>query len=193
MKSIAVFCGANAGNNPVYAAAATKLGHLMAAQSMRLVFGGGKVGLMGTIADAVLDGGGAAVGVIPQSLVDREQAHTGLTEQHVVKTMHERKALMAAKSDAFIAMPGGFGTLDEINEIITWNQLGIIKKPVAFYNVNGYFDKFLDFVKDSVQEGFIKQEYVSNLIVESEAEVLLQKLTKYADAVSEDWVDSERI
>ncbi len=149
--------------------------------------------MMGTIADAVLDGGGAAVGVIPQSLVDREQAHTGLTEQHVVKTMHERKALMAAKSDAFIAMPGGFGTLDEINEIITWNQLGIIKKPVAFYNVNGYFDKFLDFVKDSVQEGFIKQEYVSNLIVESEAEVLLQKLTKYADAVSEDWVDSERI
>ncbi|WP_276498819.1 TIGR00730 family Rossman fold protein [Pontibacter litorisediminis] len=193
MKSIAVFCGANAGNNPVYAEAATKLGQQMAAKRIRLVFGGGKVGLMGTIADAVLAKGGEAVGVIPQSLIDREVAHTGLTEQHVVKTMHERKALMASKSDAFIAMPGGFGTLDEINEIITWNQLGIIKKPVAFYNVNGYFDKFLDFVKDSVQEGFIKQEYVNNLIVESEAEVLLQKITKYADAVSEDWVDSERI
>lgn len=193
MKSIAVFCGANAGNNPVYAEAATKLGQLMAAQSIRLVFGGGKVGLMGTIADAILAKGGEAVGVIPQSLIDREVAHTGLTEQHVVKTMHERKALMASKSDAFIAMPGGFGTLDEINEIITWNQLGIIKKPVAFYNVNGYFDKFMDFITDSVKEGFIKQEYVNNLIVESDAEVLLQKLTKYADAVSEDWVDSERI
>lgn len=149
--------------------------------------------MMGTIADAILAKGGEAVGVIPQSLIDREVAHTGLTEQHVVKTMHERKALMAAKSDAFIAMPGGFGTLDEVNEIITWNQLGIIKKPVAFYNVNGYFDKFLSFIADSVQEGFIKQEYVNNLIVESDAEVLLQKLTKYAAAASEDWVDSERI
>ncbi|MDX5422479.1 MAG: TIGR00730 family Rossman fold protein [Hymenobacteraceae bacterium] len=193
MKSIAVFCGANSGTNAVHVEAATKLGHLMAAQSLRLVFGGGKVGLMGTIADAILAKGGEAVGVIPQSLIDREVAHTGLTEQHVVKTMHERKALMAAKSDAFIAMPGGFGTLDEVNEIITWNQLGIIKKPVAFYNVNGYYDKFLDFIADSVQEGFIKQEYVNNLIVESDAEVLLQKLTKYAAAVSEDWVDSERI
>ncbi|TPE45201.1 LOG family protein [Pontibacter mangrovi] len=193
MKSIAVFCGANAGNNPMYAEAATKLGQLMAAQSMRLVFGGGKVGLMGTIADAILAKGGEAVGVIPQSLIDREVAHTGLTEQHVVKTMHERKALMAAKSDAFIAMPGGFGTLDEVNEIITWNQLGIIKKPVAFYNVNGYYDKFMSFLSDCVQEGLIKPEYKNSLIVESDAEVLLQKLTKYAAAVSEDWVDSERI
>ncbi|PTX22811.1 hypothetical protein C8N40_101639 [Pontibacter mucosus] len=193
MKSIAVFCGANSGNNPVYAEAATQLGHLMAAQSIGLVFGGGKVGLMGTIADAVLAKGGQAVGVIPQSLVDREQAHTGLTEQHIVKTMHERKALMAAKSDAFVAMPGGFGTLDEINEIITWNQLGIIQKPVAFFNVNGYYDKFMAFLADCVQEGLIKPEYMKNLIVESAPEVLLQKLTRYADTVSEDWVDSERI
>lgn len=193
MKSIAVFCGANSGNNPVYAEAATQLGHLMAAQSIGLVFGGGKVGLMGTIADAVLAKGGQAVGVIPQSLVDREQAHTGLTEQHIVKTMHERKALMAAKSDAFVAMPGGFGTLDEINEIITWNQLGIIQKPVAFFNVNGYYDKFMAFLADCVQEGLIKPEYMKDLIVESAPEVLLQKLTRYADTVSEDWVDSERI
>ncbi|SFH27924.1 LOG family protein [Pontibacter chinhatensis] len=193
MKSIAVFCGANSGNNPVYAEAATQLGHLMAAKSIGLVFGGGKVGLMGTIADSVLAKGGQAVGVIPQSLVDREQAHTGLTEQHIVKTMHERKALMASKSDAFVAMPGGFGTLDEINEIITWNQLGIIQKPVAFFNVNGYYDKFMAFLADCVQEGLIKPEYMKNLIVESEPEVLLQKLTRYADTVSEDWVDSERI
>lgn len=111
----------------------------------------------------------------------------------MVKTMHERKALMASKSDAFIAMPGGFGTLDEVNEIITWNQLGIIKKPVAFYNVNGYFDKFMELIAHGVQEGFIKPEYSSNLIVEEDAELLLQKITKYAEAVSEDWVDSERI
>lgn len=191
--NIAVFCGANAGVDPIYAAAAIELGQLMAAQGTGLVFGGGKVGLMGTIADAVLAGGGKAVGVIPQSLIDREVAHTGLTEQHVVKTMHERKALMASKSDAFVAMPGGFGTLDEVNEIITWNQLGIIKKPVAFYNVNSYYNKFLDFVADSVEAGFIKQEYVNNLIVESDAQVLLQKITDYAKTASEDWVDSERI
>ncbi|GHA67491.1 LOG family protein [Pontibacter akesuensis] len=193
MKSIAVFCGANAGNKDVYSQAAAKLGQLMAAQSIKLVFGGGKVGLMGTIADAILGAGGEAVGVIPQSLVDREVAHTGLTELQVVKTMHERKALMASHSDAFIAMPGGFGTLDEINEIITWNQLGIIKKPVAFYNVNGYFDKFIELIAHGVQEGFIKPEYADNLIVEADAGVLLQKLTRYAAAVSEDWVDSERI
>lgn len=193
MKSIAVFCGANAGNKDVYSQAAAKLGQLMAAQSIKLVFGGGKVGLMGTIADAILGAGGEAVGVIPQSLVDREVAHTGLTELQVVKTMHERKALMAGHSDAFIAMPGGFGTLDEINEIITWNQLGIIKKPVAFYNVNGYFDKFIELIAHGVQEGFIKPEYADSLIVEADAEVLLQKLTRFAEAVSEDWIDSERI
>ncbi|AKD02506.1 TIGR00730 family Rossman fold protein [Pontibacter korlensis] len=193
MKSIAVFCGANTGTNPEYRDAATNLGQLMATKKIRLVFGGGKVGLMGAIADAVLAEGGEAVGVIPQSLVDREVAHTGLTEQYVVKTMHERKALMASKSDAFIAMPGGFGTLDEVNEIITWNQLGIIKKPVAFYNVNGYYNKFIDLITHGVEEGFIKPEYSDNLIVESDAKVLLQKITQYADAISEDWVDSERI
>ena len=193
MKSIGVFCGANHGQRDKYREAATTLGSLIAEQKIVLVFGGGKVGLMGTIADAVLAGGGKAIGVIPQSLVDREVAHTNLSELHVVQTMHERKALMAARSDAFIAMPGGFGTLDEVNEIITWNQLGIIKKPVAFYNVNGYFDKFLEFVSHGVQEGFIKPEYVDRLVVEADAEVLLQKISKYAETASEDWVDSERI
>ncbi|GAB3823047.1 LOG family protein [Pontibacter rugosus] len=193
MKSIAVFCGANAGNKEVYRQAAAKLGQLMAAQSTKLVFGGGKVGLMGTIADAILGAGGEAVGVIPQSLVDREVAHTGLTELQVVKTMHERKALMASHADAFVAMPGGFGTLDEINEIITWNQLGIIQKPVAFYNVNGYFDKFMELIAHGVQEGFIKSEYTNNLIVEADAETLLQKVRASAEAFSKDWIDSERI
>ncbi|WP_299758978.1 TIGR00730 family Rossman fold protein [uncultured Pontibacter sp.] len=193
IKSIAVFCGASAGHKSMYAEAATALGQLMAEQGIKLVFGGGKVGLMGTIADAILAAGGEAVGVIPQSLVDREVAHTGLTELHVVKTMHERKALMAAQSDAFIAMPGGFGTLDEINEIITWNQLGIIRKPVAFYNVGGYFDAFMQQVALGVAEGFIQPAYQKSLIVEAEASVLLEKLGKYAAACAKDWVDAERI
>ncbi|RIJ37287.1 LOG family protein [Pontibacter oryzae] len=193
MKSIAVFCGANTGHKSMYAEAATALGQLMAEQGIKLVFGGGKVGLMGTIADAILAASGEAVGVIPQSLVDREVAHTGLTKLHVVKTMHERKALMAAESDAFIAMPGGFGTLDEINEIITWNQLGIIRKPVAFYNVGGYFDTFMQQVAHGVAEGFIQPEYQKSLVVATEANVLLEKLGRYAAACAKDWVDAERI
>lgn len=193
MKSIGVFCGANHGTNPIYREASTTLGRLMAQQKILLVYGAGNVGLMGTIADAVLAEGGKAVGVIPQSLVDREVAHRGLTELHVVQTMHERKAMMAARSDAFIAMPGGFGTFDEICEIITWNQLGIIKKPVAFYNVNGFWDKFLEMVDHTVAEGFVKYDQRENLIVESDPEVLLQKIRAYADATSDYWVDFKRI
>jgi uncharacterized protein (TIGR00730 family) len=193
MNSIGVFCGANSGVNPVHSQAATNLGRLMAQHSVALVYGGGNVGLMGTIADAVLAENGIAIGVIPQSLVDREVAHQGLTELHVVQTMHERKALMAARSDAFIAMPGGFGTFDEICEIITWNQLGIIKKPVAFYNINGYYDKFLEMIDHTVSEGFVKYDQRENLIVESDPEILLQKLRSYADATSDYWVDFKRI
>lgn len=193
MNSIGVFCGANHGKGELYIKAAAALGTLMAEQHITLVFGGGKVGLMGTIADAVLVGGGKAVGVIPQSLIDREVAHIGLTEQHVVQTMHERKALMASRSDAFIAMPGGFGTLDEINEIITWNQLGIIRKPVAFYNVNGYYNKFLEMIDHSVAEGFIKPAYRDSLIVEDDAAQLLQKIRRNAGDASDYGVDFKRI
>ncbi|GAA4426381.1 TIGR00730 family Rossman fold protein [Pontibacter saemangeumensis] len=193
MNSIGVFCGANQGKGELYMQAAAALGALMAEQHLTLVFGGGKVGLMGTIADAVLAGGGTAIGVIPQSLIDREVAHMGLSEQHVVQTMHERKALMAARSDAFIAMPGGFGTLDEINEIITWNQLGIIRKPVAFYNVNGYYNRFLEMIDHSVSEGFIKPAYRDSLIVAEDAALLLQKLRASADAASAPGVDFKRI
>lgn len=193
MKSIGVFCGANYGQGEVYRRTAAVLGSLMAAQNITLVFGGGKVGLMGTIADAVLAGGGQAIGVIPQSLVDREVAHASLTELHVVQTMHERKALMAARSDAFIAMPGGFGTLDEVNEIITWNQLGIIRKPVAFYNVNGYYNKFMEMIDHGVAEGFIKPAYRDRLIVEEDAETLLKRITSYTDATSDFGIDFKRI
>ncbi|MBD1398575.1 TIGR00730 family Rossman fold protein [Pontibacter sp. JH31] len=193
MRSIGVFCGANAGVNPTYSEGATKLGQKMAAQGIQLVYGGGNVGLMGIIADAVLAAQGIGIGVIPQSLVDREVAHTGLQELIVVESMHERKAIMAARSDAFVAMPGGFGTFDEICEIITWNQLGIIKKPVAFYNINGYWDKFFEMIDHTVAEGFVKFDQRENLIVESDPEMLLQKLQSYADATSDYWVDFKRI
>jgi uncharacterized protein (TIGR00730 family) len=192
MKSIGVFCGANLGPE-TYQVAAEKMGRLMAEQGIGLVYGGGNVGLMGVIADAVLATGGTAIGVIPQSLVDREVAHIGLQELVVVETMHERKAIMAARSDAFVAMPGGFGTFDEICEIITWNQLGIIRKPVAFYNVNGYYDKFFEMIDHTVAEGFVKADQRHNLIVESDAELLLQKLRAYSDATSDYWVDFKRI
>jgi uncharacterized protein (TIGR00730 family) len=193
MRSIGVFCGANSGINPAYSEAVTQLGELMAEQGIKLVYGGGNVGLMGVIADAVLSCKGTGIGVIPQSLVDREVAHRGLNELIVVETMHERKAIMAARSDAFIAMPGGFGTFDEICEIITWNQLGIIRKPVAFYNINGYWDKFFEMIDHTVAEGFVKFDQRENLIIESDPEVLLQKIRSYADATSDYWVDFKRI
>ncbi|MFD2512736.1 TIGR00730 family Rossman fold protein [Pontibacter locisalis] len=193
MKSIGVFCGANSGANKIYQEASVKLGRLMAEQKVMLVYGGGNVGLMGEIADAVLAGGGRAVGVIPQSLVDREVAHRGLSELHVVQTMHERKAMMAARSDAFVAMPGGFGTFDEVCEIITWNQLGIIRKPVAFYNVNGFYDKLLEMIDHCVAEGFIKFDQRENLIVESDAELLLKKIRAFSDITSDYWIDFKRI
>jgi uncharacterized protein (TIGR00730 family) len=193
MKSIGVFCGANTGNNPIYSEASAELGRMMAEQSITLVYGAGNVGLMGVIADAVLEHGGKVIGVIPQSLVDREVAHTGLQELHIVQTMHERKAIMAARSDAFIAMPGGFGTFDEICEIITWNQLGIIKKPVAFYNINGYYDKFFEMIDRTVAEGFVKLDQRENLIIEKDPTILLQKLREFSDAASDYWVDFKRI
>ncbi|QNF33281.1 TIGR00730 family Rossman fold protein [Adhaeribacter swui] len=193
MKSVAVFCGANFGNNPIYTSKAQELGKLLAEQNMQLVFGGGRVGLMGAIADSVLQHGGKAVGVIPQSLVDREVAHATLTELHVVQTMHERKALMASLADAFIAMPGGFGTLDEVCEIITWNQLSIITKPVAFYNVNNYFERFLQFIDEGVAEGFIREEHRTNLVIEEEPEKLLQKLQGYTPVSVSKWIDLNKI
>lgn len=193
MRSIGVFCGANAGINKIYSQAAAALGKLMAAQHITLIYGGGNVGLMGVIADSILAEGGTAAGVIPQSLVDREVAHKGVQELIVVETMHERKAIMAARSDAFIAMPGGFGTFDEICEIITWNQLGIIKKPVAFYNINGYYDKFFEMIDHTVAEGFVKPDQRENIILESDPVMLLQRIRAYADATSDYWIDFKQI
>ncbi|MDI9243828.1 TIGR00730 family Rossman fold protein [Marinobacter sp. CHS3-4] len=176
--NIAVFCGSRAGNDPGFYEAAELFGHTMASQGHSLVFGGGKVGLMGCIADAVLAGGGKAFGVIPESLRDRELAHTGLTRLDVVSSMHERKALMAEQADAFVALPGGPGTMDEIFEAWTWAQLGYHDKPCAFLNVNGYYDQLLAFLKTMTQSGFLKPEHADMVIVEENADALIAALQK---------------
>jgi len=193
MKSIAVFCGASTGNNPVYVEAATSFGKLLAQYHIRLIFGGGKVGLMGAIADAVLTNGGQAIGVIPKGLVAREVAHTGLIEMHAVETMHERKALMAELADGFVALPGGFGTFDEICEILTWNQLGIISKPCAFLNVNNFYNQLLQMFRTCAEEGFVKAERLDTIILEEDGAALINKMRAYQPLPTTKWMSLKQV
>ena len=158
-RRICVFCGANPGTDPRYADIARSLGTAIAEQGHGLVYGGGRVGLMGTVADAALRFGGEVIGFMPQSLVDREIAHTGLTELVVTDSMHTRKAAMADRADGFVALPGGFGTLDEVLEILTWNQIGVISKPVAFLDVAGYYESLFRFFDDAVAGGLVNPEH----------------------------------
>jgi uncharacterized protein (TIGR00730 family) len=193
MKRVCVFCGSSAGARPSYTEAAQRLGDLLAKRKIGLVFGGGCVGLMGTIADAVLAQGGEAIGVIPGLLVQREIGHQGVTQLHVVKTMHERKAMMADLSDAFIAMPGGYGTLEEICEIITWSQLGIQAKPCGFLNVDNYWNGFLEFLDHAVQEGFLRPENRDLVMVASSPKEMLEKLIAWKPPQHiKKWLDRER-
>ena len=164
-KSICVFCGAKTGNNPLFKEAARELGVLIAQRGFRLVYGGGHVGLMGVVADACLQVGGEVVGVIPAALEQKELAHDRVTELRVVDSMHERKALMEKLSDVVVALPGGFGTLDELNEILTWKQLGFHSMPIYLLNIDGYYDQFLEFLKRCHSEGFITSEHLSYLQV----------------------------
>ena len=150
-----VFCGSSAGTNPVYRAAATELGTALAAANIELVYGGGHVGLMGAVADAVLAAGGTVIGVIPRTLAEREVAHSGLTQLHIVESMHERKALMADLSDGFVALPGGFGTFEEFCEAVTWVQLGIQAKPCFLLDVNGYYEPLIAMFDRAVADGFV--------------------------------------
>lgn len=173
MRRLCVFCGSSAGNRPEYRDAARRLGELLAERGVGLVFGAGHVGLMGVVADAVLAGGGKAAGVIPQALVDRELAHRGLTELHVVDTMHRRKALMADLADAFAALPGGYGTADELFEALTWAQLGLHTKPVGLLNTCGFFDPLLAWVDCCVSEGFLRPEHRALIRVCDDPEGLL--------------------
>ena len=178
MTRICVFCGANSGARPVFARAARDLGAALAALGIPLVFGGGSVGLMGQVADGALGAGGTAIGVIPKALVDRELAHNGLTELHVVSTMHERKAKMVELSSAFLSLPGGLGTLDETFEILTWAQLGFHAKPVGLLNVDGYFTPLLEFLDRAVSEGFVPAASRSRWIEETDPERLISRLVE---------------
>lgn len=173
MKHISVFCGASCGNAPEYVAAAQQLGKLLAQSNIGLVYGGAKVGLMGTIADSVLNAGGYVTGVIPEHIVKHEIAHHGVSDLRIVNSMHERKAMMAEMSDGFIAMPGGLGTLEEVCEILTWIQLGLHAKPVGFLNVNHFYGKLFSFLDHAVAEQFLKPEFRNNIYSsESPAELL---------------------
>lgn len=176
---ICVFCGAASGRAPSYVDAARVLGEMLARRGIGLVYGGGRVGVMGAVADAVLDAGGQVIGVIPQPLLDREIAHNGLTELHVVKDLHQRKALMARLSDAFITLPGGIGTMEELFEVWSWAKLGLHSKPCGLLNVNGYFDSLGTLADEMVAEGFLEPVYREMLLIEERPGVLLDRLAGY--------------
>ena len=179
MKAVCVFCGSNVGRNPAYVEAATSVGTALARAGLKLVYGGGKVGLMGAVADAVISAGGQAEGVMPRALVEREIAHAGLAKLHVVETMHQRKMMMADLADAFVALPGGAGTLEEFFEQWTWALLGIHGKPCGLLNVADYFAPLIAMMQNIVAEGFIAERYVEMLAIETEIEPMLRRFAKY--------------
>ncbi|NIE96656.1 TIGR00730 family Rossman fold protein [Acinetobacter sp. C26M] len=192
MNSICVFCGSSLGNDPIYQQMAQATGQAIAAQGKTLVYGGGRSGLMGVVADSALQAGGRVIGVIPNALVDRELAHTGLTELHIVKNMHERKTKMAELSDAFVALPGGAGTLEEIFEQWTWSQLGIHQKPCAFLNVDGFYDGLIQMIQGSVERGFSQERFVDKLIVAEKIEDILIAFSDYQPATPK-WMSTAEI
>lgn len=189
IRSVCVFCGSSPGDDPRYRAAAVEMGALLAREKITLVYGGGNVGLMGALADAALADGGRVVGVIPHSLAKKEVAHRGLSELHVVDSMHDRKAMMAALADAFVALPGGLGTLEEIFEVVTWAQLGIHDKPCAFLNVAGYFEKLIEFLDSAVQRLLIKPVHREMILVETDVSNLLPRLRAYQPPRVEKWIN----
>ena len=191
MRNICVFCGSQSGTDPRYRQIAVELGRLLAQRGDGLVYGGGHVGLMGAIADAVLEAGGAVTGVIPKPMTDRELAHETVTKLYVVSSMHERKALMASLSDAFIAMPGGYGTLEELFEVIAWAQLGIHRKPIGVLNAAGYFDALISFVDKMVAEGFIKSKYRGLFVTAEQPLALLDALQHHQMPATRRWLTEE--
>lgn len=189
MKNICVYCGSSPGRLVEYKKAAIDLGHELVNRDIGLVYGGASVGVMGTIADAVLASGGRVTGVIPQMLVDKEVAHTDLTELHIVKSMHERKTLMAQLSDGFIALPGGLGTLEELFEILTWTLLGLHQKPCALLNVANYYDKLGAFLDHATHEQFIKPAQKSLLMIEEEPARLVNRMINFVPSGVNKWID----
>ncbi len=188
MKSICVLCGGNRGSNSAYHEAAYSLGATLAKGGLELVFGGGQVGMMGIVADAALQHGGEVVGVITESLVARDLGHLGVTKLEVVSSMHERKARMAARANGFVALPGGFGTLDELAEILTWAQLGLHRKPCAVLNVRGYFDGLLAFLDRAADEQLLRPENRALLLVENDPVRLVERFRAYTPPAVETWL-----
>jgi uncharacterized protein (TIGR00730 family) len=192
VRRICIFSGSRPGTRPAYAAAARALGEVIAGAGIGLVYGGASVGLMRTVADAAMAKGGEVIGVIPKSLVDREVAHTGLTELRVVGTMHERKALMASLADAFVALPGGFGTLDELFEIVTWSQLGLHAKPIGLLDESAFWRPLMSFLDHVVAEGFVPEDQLQLFLLESDPATLLARMRTWSPpALGPKWIDAE--
>ncbi len=193
MKRACVFCGSRDGTRTQYVASARRMGEALARRGIGLVYGGGGIGLMGVLADAALSAGGEVIGVIPEALVAREVAHGGLTDLRVVASMHERKALMAELADAFVALPGGFGTLEEFCEALTWAQLGIHRKPCGLLNVEGFFDPLLSLFDHAVRERFVSPDHRSLVVAEDDPERLLDALSRWEPPAIERWMGREEI
>jgi len=187
MRRVCVYCGSSSGVLPEYSAAARELADVLVRHELELVYGGADKGIMGVLADAVLENGGKVHGVIPKMLTDKEIAHQGLTELHVVASMHQRKTMMAALSDGFIALPGGYGTLEEIIEIVTWGQLRFHDKPCGLLNVNGYFDHLLAYLDHANKEGFLRRENRDMLLVDSDPVGIIQQFERYTAPHVEKW------
>ncbi|QEM67720.1 TIGR00730 family Rossman fold protein [Geobacter sp. FeAm09] len=189
MKSICVYCGSSPGRQEAYTSAARDLAKSLVDRNLRLVYGGASVGVMGLVADAVLQLGGEAVGVIPDALMRKELAHPNLTELHVTRSMHERKTMMAELADGFIALPGGIGTLEELFEIWTWAQLGFHGKPCGLLNIAGYYDALITFLDHTVAEQFVREPHRSMLLVEQDPEALLDRFAGYQPPTVQKWVE----
>jgi uncharacterized protein (TIGR00730 family) len=188
LRSVTVYCGSNAGADPAYAEGTRALARLLAGSGIRIVYGGAALGLMGILADTAMEAGGEVIGVMPQALIDREIGHRGLTDLRVVGSMHERKALMADLADAFIALPGGIGTLEELIEVYTWSQLGMHRKPIGVLNVNGYYDSLAAFLDDAVRERFLPAQHREVLIFEPDPETLLARMAGAEPPTAEKWL-----
>jgi uncharacterized protein (TIGR00730 family) len=188
LRSVTVYCGSNAGADPAYAEGTRALARLLAGSGIRIVYGGAALGLMGILADTAMEAGGEVIGIMPQALIDREIGHRGLKDLRVVGSMHERKALMAELADAFIALPGGIGTLEELIEVYTWSQLGMHRKPIGVLNVNGYYDSLAAFLDDAVQERFLPAQHREVLIFEPDPETLLARMAGAEPPTAEKWL-----
>ncbi len=193
MKTLCVFCGSNYGSKPDYELAALTLGQELARRDITLVYGGGKVGLMGAVADAVIKAGGKAIGVIPEFLQLKELAHHDLTELHVVDSMHSRKKMMSDLSDGFIAMPGGFGTFEELFEVLTWSQLGMHQKPIGLLNVAGFYDPLVTLAQHTVAQGFVREQNLSLFIDDAAPAALLDRMCDWKPVTVTKWLEQKAV